>query len=56
MKKKHLFDWVVITFVNMRSIKSKAGAIKCCKEVKITAPPNEWHNIPFSEIRQIWDS
>ena len=28
-------------------IKSKAGAINCCKENKITAPPNEWHNIPF---------
>ena len=27
--------------------KSKAGAIKCCKESKITAPPNEWHNIPM---------
>ena len=27
--------------------KSKAGAIKCCKENKITAPPNEWCNIPL---------
>ena len=23
------------------------GKIKCCKELKITAPPNEWSNIPF---------
>ena len=30
-----------------QGINSKAGAIKCCKEIKITAPPNEWHNIPF---------
>ena len=28
-------------------IKSKAGAIKCCKETKITATPNESYNIPF---------
>ena len=27
--------------------KSKVGAIKCCKEIKITAPPNEWRNIPL---------
>ena len=27
--------------------KSKAGVIKCCKESKITAPPNAWHNIPL---------
>ena len=27
--------------------KSKAGAIKSCKENKITAPPNALHNIPF---------
>ena len=25
----------------------KEGAIKCCKEIKITAPPNEWRNVPF---------
>ena len=31
-----------------QAIKSKEGAIKCCKEKKITAPPNEWRNIPFS--------
>ena len=30
-----------------QGIKSKAGAIKCCKEIKITALPNEWLNIPF---------
>ena len=30
-----------------RGIKSKATAIKCCKELKITAPPNEWRNIPL---------
>ena len=30
-----------------RAIKTKAGAIKCCKEIKLTAPPNEWRNIPF---------
>ena len=28
-------------------IKSQTGAIKCCKETKITPPPNEWRNIPF---------
>ena len=28
--------------------KSKAGAIKCSKENKITAPPNAWHNISLS--------
>ena len=26
---------------------SKAGAIKCRKEIKITALPNEWRNIPI---------
>ena len=26
-------------------IKFKAGAIKNCKETKITSPPNAWHNI-----------
>ena len=31
-----------------QGIKSNAGAIKCWKEKKITPPPNEWHNIPFS--------
>ena len=30
-----------------QGFKSKAGAIKCCKENKITAPSNEWSNIPF---------
>ena len=30
-----------------QAIKSKEGAIKCCKEKKITAPPNEWRNIPI---------
>ena len=24
--------------------------IKCCKEIKITAPPNEWRNIPFNPV------
>ena len=28
------------------SIHSKVGEIKCCKETKIPAPPNEYHNIP----------
>ena len=23
----------------------RAGAIKCCKEIKITAPPAEWHKL-----------
>ena len=36
----------------MQGIKSKAVAIKCCKEMQITAPPNEWHNIPLRIIRQ----
>ena len=31
----------------MQGSKSKAGAIKCWKENKITAPPNAWHNIPL---------
>ena len=30
-----------------QGIKSKAGAIKCFNETKITAPPNECSNIPF---------
>ena len=30
-----------------QGIKSKAGAIKCCKEIKITTPNNEWRNIPL---------
>ena len=30
-----------------QGIKSKLRAIKCCKENKVTAPPNEWCNIPF---------
>ena len=30
-----------------QAIKSKAGAIKCSKEIKITALPNEWRNIPL---------
>ena len=25
----------------------RAGAIKCCIEIKITVPLNEWHNIPL---------
>ena len=29
-----------------QSINFKEGEIKCCKEIKITAPPNEWQNIP----------
>ena len=30
--------------------KSKAEAIKCCKEIKITAHPNEWRNIPLCPL------
>ena len=26
--------------------------IKCCKEIKITAPPNEWRSIPYNTNRQ----
>ena len=33
-----------------QGIKSKAWAIKCWKEIKIAAPPNEWRNIPFIVI------
>ena len=33
--------------------KSEAGAIKTCKEIKITAPPNAWHNIQFSVVNKI---
>ena len=32
--------------------KIKAGAIKCCKENKITDPPNAWHNIPLHHLNQ----
>ena len=31
-----------------QTIKSKAWAIKCCREIKITASPNEWGNIPLN--------
>ena len=30
--------------------KFKLGEIKCCKEIKITSPPNEWRNIPFDDM------
>ena len=30
-----------------QGIKSKAGAKKCFKEIKITVPFNEWRNFPF---------
>ena len=32
-----------------QAIKTKAGAIKCCKE-KNTPPPNEWVNIPIHSL------
>ena len=32
-------------------IKSMARAINCCKEIKNTAPPNEWCNILFLKQR-----
>ena len=35
---------------------NKAGAKKCCKETKITAPPNERHNIRFSSFAGNWQS
>ena len=31
-----------------QGIKSKAGAKKSCKEIKISAPPNAWLNIQLS--------
>ena len=34
-----------------QGIKSTAGAINCCKEIKNTAPPNEWCNILFLKQR-----
>ena len=34
-----------------QGIKCKAGAIKCLKEIKITAPHNEWRNIPFNSSK-----
>ena len=34
-----------------QSIRSKTGAIKCCKERTITAPPNQWCNIPFVSLK-----
>ena len=30
-----------------QGIKSMAGTITCCREMKITAPPNEWRNLAF---------
>ena len=39
--------------------KSKAMAIKCYKEIKNTAPPNEWHNIPINSrpaaLKPVWN-
>ena len=35
------------TDTQAQSIKFKQGKIKCCKEKKITAPPNAWRNIPL---------
>ena len=35
------------------AIKSKAGAIKCCKEIKITAPPNIRNGVTFHYITNI---
>ena len=32
-----------------QSIKFKAGEIKCCKEIKITAPLNDWCKIPLNK-------
>ena len=29
---------------------SKAGALKCGKEIKVTAPPNKWRNNPFCQV------
>ena len=29
------------------------GAIKCCRETKITTPPNERHNIPLNFVFQV---
>ena len=37
----------LITWACKQGIKSKAGEIKRCTEIKMTAPPNEWCNIPF---------
>ena len=31
-----------------KGIKPKARAIKYCKEIKITAPPNEWRSVTFN--------
>ena len=38
---------VVSCWEGKHGIKSKAREIKCCKETKITVPPNKWRNIPF---------
>ena len=32
--------------------KSKVGAIKCYKENKITAPPDDWRNIPLQYLNK----
>ena len=37
-----------------QAIKSKTGAIKHCKENKITAPSNAWNNIPLPNFRVEW--
>ena len=36
-----------------QGIQSKAGAIKCCKETKIAAPPNECRNIPLNNTNHL---
>ena len=40
----------LIPWACKQGIKSTAGAIKCCKENKIAASPNTWHNILFLVI------
>ena len=37
-----------------QSIKFKLGKLKCSKEIKITAPSNEWRNIPLRTAPQLY--
>ena len=39
--------------VGKQGIKSKTGVIKCCKESKITAPPDERCNIPLWQAKRV---
>ena len=47
---RHVFNGYIASLLcreGKQGIKSKTEAIKCCKEITITAPPFEWRNIAF---------